>query len=125
MARGEDEPKQLIADVVIQCGIQIGHGLLLDFHVERDQRVVAREHPAAAQMIERPPLGGRHQPRARLFRNAGRGPPLEGDQQCFLRQILSQRHIAQQPRQAGDQSRVLDAPDREDCAMGVSGRHDR
>ena len=73
MAGGEDQPQQFVADVVVQRGVQIGHGLLLLLQVARDHLVLAREHPAAAQMIERPALGGRHQPGAGLFRNAGRG----------------------------------------------------
>ena len=80
------------------------------------------EHPAAAQMIQRPALGGRHQPGAGLFRHAGRGPMLERGQQGFLRQVLGQRHVAQHPRQAGDQPRLLDPPDGEDRAMGGSRR---
>ena len=122
---GEDEPKQLVADVVVQGGVQIGHGLLLLLHVPGDHLVLALEHPAAAQMIQGPALGGRHQPGAGFFRNACRGPPLEGGQQGFLRQILGQRHVAQHPRQAGDQPGLLDPPDGEDRAMGVGGRHGR
>ena len=55
---------------------QIGHDLLLPLHVASDHLVLAREHFGAAQMIQRPPLGRRHQPRAGFFRNAGRGPML-------------------------------------------------
>ena len=80
---------------------------------------------AAAQMIERPALGRRHQPRAGLFRHARRGPVFERRQQRFLRQVLGQRHVAQHPRQARDQPRLLDAPDGEDGAMDVGGRHRR
>ena len=83
------------------------------------------EHLAAAQMIDRAPLGGRHQPRARVFRNAGLRPVFERGQQGILRQILGQRHVAQHPRQAGDQPGLLDPPDGEDRAMGVGGRHGR
>jgi hypothetical protein len=125
MTGGEDEPKHFIADVVVQGGIQIGHGLLLGLHLPGDHLVLAFENPAAAQMIQGPTLGGRHQPGAGLFWNTCRRPPLERGQQSFLRQILGQRHIAQHPRQAGDQPRLLDPPDGEDRAMGVCGRHGR
>ncbi len=64
MAGGEDQPQQLIADVVVQGGIQIGHGLLLGLHLPRDHAVFAVQHRAAAQMIQRPAFGGRHQPGA-------------------------------------------------------------
>jgi hypothetical protein len=60
VAGGEDQPKQLIADVVVQGGVQIGHRLLLRLHVPSDHLVLALKHPAAAQMIQRPASGGRH-----------------------------------------------------------------
>ena len=87
--------------------------------------VLAREHLAAAQMIQRPALGGRHQPRAGLVRHAGHGPVLERRHQRFLGQVLGQRHVAQHARQARDQPRLLDPPDGEDGAMDVGGRHRR
>ncbi|ESZ21577.1 hypothetical protein X737_05400 [Mesorhizobium sp. L48C026A00] len=120
-----DEPKQFIAYVVVQGRVEVGHGLLLLLHIPGDNVVLALEHPAAAQMIQGPALGGRHQPGAGFFRNACGGPPLKGGQQGFLRQILGQRHIAQHPRQTGDQPGLLDPPHGEDRAMGVGDRHGR
>ena len=70
MTGGEDQPEQFVADIVIKRGVEVGHGLLLLLDVEGDHLVLAREHAAPAQMIERPALGGGHQPRAGLFRNA-------------------------------------------------------
>ncbi len=125
MTGGEDEPKQFIADVVVQGGVQIGHGQLFLVHVSGDHLVLALQHSAAAQMINGPVLGGRHQPGARPFRNAGRRPPLEGGHQCILSQLLGQRHIAQHPRQTRDQPGLLDPPNGEDRAMDVGGRHGR
>ena len=124
MAGGEDQPQQFVADIVVERCVQIGHGLLLLLHVPRHDVVLAREHLAAAQMIQRPALGGRHQPGAGLFRHAGRGPMLDRRQQGFLRQILRQRHVAQHPRKAGDQPRLLDAPNRNNGAMDVGCCHD-
>ena len=128
MAGGEDQPQQFVADVVVERGVEIGHGLLLLLEIERHHPVLARQHPATAQMIQRPALGSRHQPGAGLFRHAGGGPMLQRRQQGFLRQVLGQRHVAQHPREAGDQPRLLDPPDREDGAMGAidaGGRHGR
>jgi hypothetical protein len=48
MTGGENEAQQFIADVVIQGGVQIGHGLLLSLHFPGDQLVLALEHSAAA-----------------------------------------------------------------------------
>jgi hypothetical protein len=123
MTGSEDEPEHLVADVVIQGGVEIGHGLLLRLQVRGDDLVLAFKHPAPAQMIQGPAPGGDHQPGARLFRNARRGPVLESSQQGFLRQILGQRYIAQHPRQAGDQPGLFDPPNGQNCAMNVGGRH--
>jgi hypothetical protein len=76
-AGGEDQPQQFIADVVIQRGVEIRHDLLLPFHIPHDHLMLARQHPPAAQMIERAALGGGEQPCAGLFRNARGRPVLE------------------------------------------------
>ena len=125
MAGGEDQPQQLIADIVVKRGIEIGHDLLLLLQIPRDHVVLVRQHLAAAQMIQRPALGGRHQPCAGLFGNAGRRPMFERRDQGFLGQVLGQRHVAQHPRQTGDQPRLLVAPDGKDGAMDVGGHHGR
>ena len=128
MAGGEDQPQQFVADVVIERGVEIGHRLLFLLEIERNHPVLAGQHPATAQMIQRPALGRRHQPSAGLFRHAGGGPMLQRRQQGFLRQVLGQRHVAQHPRQTGDQARLLDPPDRENGPMGAidaGGRHGR
>ena len=70
MAGGEDQPQHLVANVVVKRGVEIGHGLLLLLDVARDHLVLAGEHFAAAQMIERAAFCGRHQPRARPIRHA-------------------------------------------------------
>ena len=112
MTGGEDEPEHLVADIVVERGVEVGHGLLLLRHVGGDDIVLAREHPAAAQVIQGAVLGARHQPGAGLFRNAGDRPVLERGDQGFLRQVLGQRHVAQHPRQAGDQPGLFDPPRR-------------
>jgi hypothetical protein len=70
MTGGEDQAQQFVTDVVVEAPIQIGHGILLLLEVAGDHLMLAREHPVAAQMIQRPPLGGCHQPGAGLFRHA-------------------------------------------------------
>jgi hypothetical protein len=50
---------------------------------------------------------------------------FERSHQGFLRQVFGQRHVAQHPAQGGNQARLLDAPNREDGAMDVGGRHRR
>jgi hypothetical protein len=52
-------------------------------------------------------------------------PLVDGAQQRVLSQILGQRDVAHQARQAGDEPRRLDPPDRFDRARDVGGRHGR
>ncbi len=125
MTGGKDETEQLVAYVVVEGSVQIGHGLLLLVHIPGDHVMLALEHLPAAQMIQRPALGGRHEPCAGSFRNAGLGPPFQGRQQRLLCQVFGQRHVAQHPCQAGDQPGLLDPPDGQDRAMGIGGRHGR
>jgi hypothetical protein len=68
VAGGEDQPQQFIADVIVQGRIEVGHGLLFLLHVPRDHLVLAREHAAAAQMVECPAFCSGHQPGAGLRR---------------------------------------------------------
>ena len=77
MASGEDQAQQLVADIVVQRGIRIGHRLLLLLQVAYQHLVLAIEHAAAAQLIQRASFGCRHQPSRGLFRHAGCGPMFE------------------------------------------------
>ena len=45
MTGGEDEAKHLVADIVVERGIEIGHGQLLLRHIGGDDIVFAGEHP--------------------------------------------------------------------------------
>ncbi len=71
MTHRENQPKHLVANVVIERGVQIRHCLLFRFQLERNQFMFAREHTGAAQMIQRAAFSRCHQPRARPFGNTG------------------------------------------------------
>ena len=71
MAGGEDEPQEVVADVVVEGGVDVRLGRpLLDLDLTPELLVFALEGPAAAQPVDRPMLGGAHQPRARVVRDA-------------------------------------------------------
>ena len=70
-------------------------------------------------------LGGGHEPGARVVRDARLGPLLEGGDERLLREVLGQRDVAHQPRDAGDQPRGLDPPDGLDGTRDVATRHGR
>ena len=68
-------------------------------------------------MVDRPVLGGGHQPGTRVARHARLGPLLERGDERILREILGQADVAHDPRQPGDEPRRFDPPDRVDGAV--------
>ena len=50
-------------------------------------------------------------------------PLLERGHQRILRQLLGEPDVAHDAREAGDEPRGLDPPDRLDGAMDIRGRH--
>ena len=74
--------------------------------------------PNAPQVVERAPLGGGHQPGARLVRDALRGPVLQRGDQRILRQLLGHPEVAHHAGDRGDDAGRLDAPDRRDRLVG-------
>ncbi len=125
MAGCKDQPKHLVADVIIKRRVQIGHRLLLRFQFARNHLVFTREHAGTAQVVQGAAFGRRHQPRPRPFRNAAHRPMLERRQQRVLRQLLRQRHITQHFGKAGDKARLLDPPDGKNCALDFGGHRRR
>jgi len=67
----EHEAQEVVADVIVDRGVEIGRGrLLLGLELTTELLVLALEHLVAAQEIERPMLRGGHQPGARFVRDA-------------------------------------------------------
>ena len=127
MARREDEAKKVVADVVcplIDGRLEIRHRrVLLRLELVTELLVLAIEPLVAAPEIDRPVLGGRHQPGAGVAGNARLGPLLERGEEGVLRQVLGQADVADDSRQAGDEPGRFNPPDRVDGAVRVSGRH--
>ena len=118
MAGDEDQPQQIVADMVVERRIEVRReAVLLDLQLAADLLMLALEHLVAAQMVEGAPLGGRHQPGARPVGHALVRPLLQRRDQRLLREFLGQPDIAHDAGQPGDQLRLLDAPDRVDRAM--------
>jgi hypothetical protein len=85
--------------------------------------VFAREPLSPAQRVDRPVFRGRHEPRARLARDARRRPLLERGDEGILGKLLSQIDIADEPSKAADEPRRFDAPHGVDRALQGGGRH--
>ncbi len=127
MAGREDEAQEVVADVVcplIDGRLEIRHRrFLFGLELVTELLVLPIEPLLAAPEIDRPVLGGRHQPRARVAGNARLGPLLERGEEGVLRQVLGQADIAYDARQAGDEPGRFNPPDRVDGAVRFGGRH--
>ena len=95
MARGEDEPQQIVADVVVERGVEIGRPrLLLRVELVSELLVLALEQLVPAEKIDRAVLGGGHEPRTGIVGNPRLGPFLERDDERILREILGLPDVA-------------------------------
>ncbi len=112
MAGGEDQPQQVVADRVVERGLEVGRRRVLRrLHVVADLLVLPIEHPAAPEVIDGAVLGRRHEPGARVPRNARPGPLLERGDERVVRQVFRQVDVAHDAGQRGDQLRRFNAPD--------------
>ncbi len=124
MTRREDQPQQVVAHIVVHRGLEIaGEGRLPLLEVLTELAVLPVEHLVAAEVIDGAMLGGRHQPGAGVVRDARRRPLFERRHERVLREVFGQPDVAHDAREAGDDLRRLDAPDRVDRPMGVGSRH--
>jgi hypothetical protein len=83
VARREDQAEQVVADVVVHGGLQLldqALGLSPLVELVAQLAVLALQHLAAPQAVERVVLGGRHQPGRRVIGNAGDWPLFERGQ---------------------------------------------
>ncbi len=124
VAGDEHEAEQIVAELIVQCRVEIRlRRLLLDFELVAELLMLAFAQAVAAEDVDRPMLGGGHEPRAGIVRNAGPRPLLERRDEGVLGQFLGEADIAHHPRQSGDELRLLDPEDCLDGAVGVGRRH--
>ena len=77
VTRGEHEPQQIVADVVVEgVGELAGDVARVGVAVARELHVLGIDNARVAHAVERAPLRGRHQPRARVVRYAVGRPAL-------------------------------------------------
>ena len=125
MTGRENEPQQIVADIVFARGIErideIGRDVrFLRVEIASVLLVLARVQRVLPQTVERLVLRCRHEPRSRLFGHAHArlAPVLQRGDERVLRQFLGERDIAHHARHARNHLRGLDAPHRVDGAPG-------
>ena len=122
VASGEHEAQQIVADGIVDGRVEHRDRLLLSHRqLVAELGVFAVEQLVASQQVDRPMLGGGHEPGARVVRHARLRPPLERDDQRVLGQVFGEPDVAHHACQAGDEPGGFDPPDRLDGTMGVGG----
>lgn len=115
MAGDEHQAQNVVA--LAEGPVQIAHRRLLPpRYLAAHLLLLALEHPLPAQQIDRTALGGGHEPRPRIVRDARLGPPLERHRKGVLRQLFSEPNVPHHSREPRDDPRPFDSPDRVDRA---------
>lgn len=109
MTGREDEAEQVVVDVVRVRGlVQVGRRGL---QVTADLRQLARVPLLAAHEVDRPVLGGGHEPRAGVVGDPLVRPLLQGGDERVLRQFLRYAHVPDDARDTGDDAGRLQTED--------------
>src|SRR5713226_8437139 len=124
MTGREHEAQEVVADLIVDRGVEIrlGH-LLLGLEPATELLLLALEQRTPAQQVDPTTPRDGHEPGAWVVRDARLRPLLERGDERVLREILGKTDIAHDPRETGDEPRRLDPPDRVDGAMRIGSRH--
>src|SRR5205823_6132445 len=123
IAGDEHEAQQVVADGIVDCGVEIRPPVPTDLDLVPELLVLTVEHLAAAQLVDRAMLRGGHEPGSRVVRDTRLGPALERYDERVLCQVLGQADVAGDPSEPGDQPGGLDAPHRVDRVVRVGLGH--
>src|SRR6476660_517800 len=83
----------------------------------------AFEQLVPAENSDRATLRGRHEPGARVIRDARFRPSFECDDKRLLGEVLGDANVAHHPRENGYELGLLDAENCFNCEMSVGSRH--
>src|SRR5713226_9244649 len=97
MAGGEDEAQEIVADVVVDCCVEIRHGLFLSLKLATEFLVLALEPRVSAEVIDGTMLGSGHKPGAWIVWDARLRPLLESSDESILCEILGSTDVAHDP----------------------------
>jgi hypothetical protein len=117
MTGDEDEAEEVVADGVVEGGVEVGHGLFERGEVAGEVFVFALGDGVMAEEIDGASFGGGGKPSGGIIGDAGLRPLFECGDECLLREVFSQADVASEAGESGDDARRLDAPDGFDGAM--------
>src|SRR5258708_29090301 len=120
MAGYEHKAQEVVANVIVERGVEIGHGHLLRLELAAKLLVLALKPLVSAEHVDSAMFRGGHEPSARVVRDARFRPLLKRGDESILREFLGKTDIAHDPRETGDDSGRLDSPDLIDAAIWMS-----
>ena len=101
MTRDEHEAQQVVADMIVERGVEVRHRpFTFVLELGADLLVLSFVQRVAAHRVDRAALGRGHQPRARIVGHARRRPLLERGDERVLREILGEADVADDARRA-------------------------
>ncbi len=109
VAGGEDQPEQVVVDVVGACGV-LGGGSRVG-QVPADLGELAGVGLPAPDQVDGAAAGGGHEPGAGVVGHAVPGPLLQGGDQGVLREFLGDADVPDEPGHAGDHAGRLQPED--------------
>src|SRR3981081_3041541 len=98
MTRHEDQAQQIVADIVVERGVEIRHGQLLSLDLAAEFLVFALEPRVSAEVIYGTMFGGVHEPGTRVVRNARLRPLLQSGDKSILREVLGYAEVPHDAR---------------------------
>ena len=105
VARDEHEAKEIVADLVVECGQDVQWRCLIAPKIAAHLLVFVGEALVAPEPIDRSTFRGGHEPGARVVRDARLRPLLEGCDQRILGELLGEAHVVRHTHETGDEPR--------------------
>ena len=120
VTRGEHESQQVVANVVVERCVEVGHAhLLLGVQLVPNLLVLALDALAAPVQVDGAVLGGGHEPGAGIVRHSCLRPPLERSDKGVLRQVFGDADVTRDASETRNESWRLDSPDGIDGSVDV------
>ena len=123
MAGDEDEAEEVVADGVVERGIEIGHGLFEGFEFAAELFLFALGDGVAAEEIDGTAFGRGGKPCRGIIGDARLRPLFECGDECLLREVFGEADVAGEARESRDDAGGLDAPDGFDGAVVIGNGH--
>src|SRR5580704_411359 len=103
MTGGEQQPQDIVAELIVNRAVVIRH-LLLTFMLVSEFLVLPLQELFPAQVIDGAMLRDRRKPRTWAIGDARRRPFLKRNDERVLRKLFGQAEVTDNPSDAGDDS---------------------